>query len=770
MTRSSHHILTAALALVLAAVPQAGRAQEVVQPLPGTTDADRLADTMRQLASNPRNVDALVRAGELSLGLGDLSGAAALFARAEKVDPRNGRMKAGMASILVRSERPGEALRYFAQAEAFGLQPRHFAADRGLAYDLIGEQDRAQRDYRVVLRDAPDDETVRRYALSLGISGQRDLALKQLDPLVAKKDRGAWRARAFILAMNKDVRGAETIVTTMMPGAAAQGLQPFFQRLPLLAPADRAFAVHFGEVHTTPQRIADARMTPPLPVLGVDSSAPVMLAAVQPQPVPQATVQTTRDTRLRGRRDRSAQAGRVEMAAATPLPPPVAARPVVRATPTVQAATTPMTMVQPVPRPSAVASVEPAAAAVSRPTQSVLARTSPNPSLPSQSSPAPAFVQALPSRPAGGVAEANRVSQVAVASSTTAAAVGAGVASGSGVSPVPVSGGGSETPGALPSSIVAQMAALPPSTRLPIVAGLGTSPPVSSSASPVDSASSSGLAAAPVATTAVPGTTAVLAQPAAVTPAAVAPVVAPVEVAASAATAPPATTRAVAASEDSILARIVAGLSIPASELGVEPMVRAAVATPTTVTPVVAAGAAEDGARVVAEAQAKAERDAAAEKAAAETLAATKLADAKAARAKLAADKKVAERKALADRKLLAEKKAAAEKKAIADKEAAEEKRIARANPARIWVQVSTGATEGDLPKAWKGVKAKAPAVFASRAGWTTPWRATNRVLAGPFKTAAEARTFVNALAKEGVSTFSFTSDVGQIITKLPAK
>ncbi|MDD1452572.1 hypothetical protein NHF48_019235 [Sphingomonas sp. H160509] len=172
MTRSSHHLLTAALALVLAAVPAAASAQAVVQAIPGTTDADKLGDVMRQLASNPRNIDALIKAGDLSMGLGDLSGAAALFARAEKVNPRDGRAKAGMASILVRSERPGEALRYYAQAEGLGLDPRNFAADRGLAYDLIGQQDRAQRDYRVALRDAPDDETTRRYALSLGISGK----------------------------------------------------------------------------------------------------------------------------------------------------------------------------------------------------------------------------------------------------------------------------------------------------------------------------------------------------------------------------------------------------------------------------------------------------------------------------------------------------------------------------------------------------------------------------------------------------------------------
>ncbi len=752
MTRLSHHILTASLALVLAAVPQAVAAQEVVQPLPGTTDADRLADTMRQLASNPRNVDALVRAGELSLGLGDLSGAAALFARAEKVDPRNGRMKAGMASILVRSERPGQALRYFAQAEAFGLQPRFFASDRGLAYDLIGEQDRAQRDYRVALRDASDDETIRRYALSLGISGKRDLALKQLDPLVLKKDRGAWRARAFILAMSNDQRGAETIVTTMMPGAAAQGLQPFFQRLPTLSPADRAFAVHFGEVHTTPQRIADARLTPALPVMGVDPTAPVMLAQVQPQVVPQAAASANagRREKSRDRRERRASPGRVEMAASVPVPATVAptAAAGVSATgsaagtrvastagvaspaPSTPAASTPLgaatqlASVQPLPR---------ATAPVTTPTQFSPVAASASPS----STPAPVFVQPLPVRP-----------PVALAGSSTRAP-GAALATAR-----PSTTVSTPTPsGTLPETLTAQMAALPTSSAgTPIVSRAGATVVA---AEPVASTPAQ-VAAAPTPT---PTQTATTSPTPGFTSAA------PVELAANTSRMP---TRAVTASEDSILARIVASLSIPASELDVAPLARSSAAQPAA-----AAGAApvpEDGARVVAEAQAKAARDALADRAAADALAVTKAAEAKAARAKLAADKKVADRKAVADKKLLAEKKEAAEKKAIADKEAAEEKRIARANPERIWVQVSTGATEGDLPKAWKGVKAKAPAVVGTRGGWTTPWRATNRVLAGPFKTAAEARTFVNALAKEGVSTFSFTSDAGQVITKLPAK
>jgi hypothetical protein len=60
--------------------------------------------------------------------------------------------------------------------------------------------------------------------------------------------------------------------------------------------------------------------------------------------------------------------------------------------------------------------------------------------------------------------------------------------------------------------------------------------------------------------------------------------------------------------------------------------------------------------------------------------------------------------------------------------------------------------------------------VFAGKQAWSTPLRATNRVLAGPFKSDAEARSFVNKLSKTGVSAFTFASDEGQIVKRLPGK
>ncbi|PXA89332.1 SPOR domain-containing protein, partial [Nostoc sp. 3335mG] len=131
---------------------------------------------------------------------------------------------------------------------------------------------------------------------------------------------------------------------------------------------------------------------------------------------------------------------------------------------------------------------------------------------------------------------------------------------------------------------------------------------------------------------------------------------------------------------------------------------------------------------------------------------AKKLADARAAAAKKAADA----------RKLADEKKAAAA-------EAAKLAAAKRAEPERHWVQVAGGANIAGLPAAWAIMAAKAPEL-KGRQAWTTPLRATNRLLTGPFKTDDEAQAFVNTLRKSGVQAFAFTSEVGQKVTRVTIK
>ncbi len=650
MTRSQRHAaFTRGLAVVLATLPLPGvaaHAQEVVAA--ANPDADRLADVVRRLGASPRDLSALIEAGDLSFALGDATAAAAFYKRGEAIDPNNGRIKAGIARILVNGERPGEALRFFEQAQRHGAPMAHYADDRGLAYDLIGEQARAQQDYRLALsqggRDAGElDETRRRYALSLGISGRQEEALAEIDTLLRKSDRGAWRARAFILAMNGDVSGANKIASSMMPRGMAGGLAAFFQRLPTLSPVDRAFAVHFGEVAPTAARLADARMVPALTPLAV-APAPVQVAAAPVvQPLPQKRLSRSEQRK----RDRAVQLAAANTRVPTAIPTP--SRPAATAQPTPVQSTTPTPqMVQTVPTTTRAVPDPVPAAAPSTPERQ------PVPTQVAQATPAPAPVPATAAAPLRSTPTPTQL-----ASAATAA-------------PVPR-----------------------PARRI-------TPPPLR----------------------AVPRI-----------------------------------------SEDSILARIVAGISVPATELGVRPM-PGAQRMPVVAPPAPAAATLDEAAQT-------AERNAAADEQKRPRLAAAKRVAQKAPVIE-AEEKPVAKPTPKAtdkplDRKARAKELAAEKvKKEVAAKEAAE-KKAARAEPERIWVQIASGANAGDLPKAWKGAQGKADALAGKRA-FSVANRATNRLVTGPFKTEAEARAMVNTLKKQGLSAFTFTSEAGQKMTRLGGK
>jgi tetratricopeptide (TPR) repeat protein len=285
-------------------------AQEVLPP--ATPMADALAAQVRVLASSPRNLEALIAAADLSTRLGDPGAAMGFLARAQMVAPADPRIVATRAGALVSLERPGEALALYGHAERAGVSMTRYLAQRGLAYDLIGQPGYAQRDYRAALRNGSDDETTRRLALSLGISGQTDEAMAVLDPLLRRSDRAAWRARAFIMAMNGDVSGAQTIATRMLPNGSA--FAPYFARMRSLSPSERAFAVHFGDPTPTPARIADARMAPTLAPLS--GATPTVVAAVASPPASTPVAQDRTAARRAG-----ASASSQQSAAATRAEP-----------------------------------------------------------------------------------------------------------------------------------------------------------------------------------------------------------------------------------------------------------------------------------------------------------------------------------------------------------------------------------------------------------------------------------------------------------------
>jgi Flp pilus assembly protein TadD len=108
-------------------------------------------------------------------------------------------------------------------------------------------------------------------------------------------------------------------------------------------------------------------------------------------------------------------------------------------------------------------------------------------------------------------------------------------------------------------------------------------------------------------------------------------------------------------------------------------------------------------------------------------------------------------------------------KKPEAKKAEAKKADPAKAAPSRVWVQIAGGADKKALPREYARLKAKAPKLLGARGAWTTPLRATNRLLVGPFKTDKEAQAFVNELNKLDFEAFSWTSPAGQEIEKLAA-
>jgi Flp pilus assembly protein TadD len=291
------------------ALPSLAQAQMMATPssqlqLKPTDAGTALATAMTRLAASPRDLDALIRAGEASLELEDPRSALGFFGRADDVAPDNGRVKAGLGRAMLQLDQIGDGLRLMELAGNLGYSDFGLLADRGLARDLAANQSGAQADYAAALRINPDDARVmRRQAVSYGISGQVDLADKALQPLLYKSDRGAWRDKAFILAMNGRTSEAISIANKVMPTQLASAIRPYLERMTALSPAQRAAAVHMGRfppglvnvqvasaAGSTPTRTAPTPSPAPAPVSRPQSQpqpAPVQAPVARSQPVAQ---------------------------------------------------------------------------------------------------------------------------------------------------------------------------------------------------------------------------------------------------------------------------------------------------------------------------------------------------------------------------------------------------------------------------------------------------------------------------------------------------
>jgi Flp pilus assembly protein TadD len=213
--------------------------------------AVELRDAMRRISFSPSDADALADAGNASLLLGDANAALNFFTRANAIRPNNSRIVSGLAIATVRTENPFEALRLFDDAVRLGASERSIAADRALAFDLLGNFGRAQQDYQLARTVASSDDIIIRQAVSLSLAGQKEQADAMLLPLLQRNSPTAWRARAFMLAARGDLRESNKVAQGFMDAPSAQKMERFFRLMPNLTGAQQAAAIHLGHFPTS---------------------------------------------------------------------------------------------------------------------------------------------------------------------------------------------------------------------------------------------------------------------------------------------------------------------------------------------------------------------------------------------------------------------------------------------------------------------------------------------------------------------------------------
>lgn len=106
----------------------------------------------------------------------------------------------------------------------------------------------------------------------------------------------------------------------------------------------------------------------------------------------------------------------------------------------------------------------------------------------------------------------------------------------------------------------------------------------------------------------------------------------------------------------------------------------------------------------------------------------------------------------------------AAKAKAEADAKAKAEAAEKKANPARIWVQVATGANARALATDFGKFAKKSPDLFKGKSGATAEWGRTRRLLVGPFKDRKAAQDWLTGYKRAGGDGFLFNSEAGQAV------
>ena len=233
----------------------------------------------RALGIDPDFVPALRASTEVALAM-RMPQALSYAERWVRATPKDGLAHLAVGAALVQQNRPTEAQKSFALAEAAGGPAAAIAMQRGLAFDLLGQSRNAQIAYADAMQRVPGDRSIIEHlALSLAIGGDNEAAMQILQPEAEKASGQASFERTLVLVHALGGRRdlARRIATANLSPQAAAAAGDVLERIASLpTPAAKAAAVHLG-ILPDAGRPAQAQ-----------AQAPVVVAQAPPPPEPAA--------------------------------------------------------------------------------------------------------------------------------------------------------------------------------------------------------------------------------------------------------------------------------------------------------------------------------------------------------------------------------------------------------------------------------------------------------------------------------------------------
>lgn len=261
----------------------------------------------RALGIDPGFVPALRASTEVALAM-RMPQALSYAERWVRATPKDGLAHLAVGAALVQQNRPTEAQKSFALAEAAGGPPAAIAMQRGLAFDLLGQSRNAQIAYADAMQRVPGDRSiVEHLALSLAIGGDNEAAMQLLQPEAEKASGQPSFERTLVLVHALGGRRdlARRIATANLSPQAVAGAGDVLERIASLpTPAAKAAAVHLGILPDAgrpaqaPAVVAQAPISPPpepvaeVPVIESPPPRAPEIAAEKPAPAKPAAAKS----------------------------------------------------------------------------------------------------------------------------------------------------------------------------------------------------------------------------------------------------------------------------------------------------------------------------------------------------------------------------------------------------------------------------------------------------------------------------------------------